>query len=737
MAEENRETGGQASVAQTTEPRPYELKQVQVRLRLSEAGSIYSSKEITSHVRAAEVMADVLAQMDREYVCVVNLDIKNRPINFNIVSIGDIETAIAPPQNIFKSAILSNSARIMLMHSHPSGDLSPSMEDMALTKRVYQIGTMMNIPLVDHVIVAGGTGRTYSLLENHPELFRMSEAVTQEILRGVVQEEKAVYGAQRFGKTASAGKEELDGTNQHNLQYKTKEDRQKEALDDVSKQVDEGIRKAFTNDNYRDFLKVVSRFHTYSFNNTVLIAAQKPEATMCAGFNAWKFKYGRHVKKGEKGIRIITPVKVKETVQEEKTDPNTGQPVYGENGQLATSPKVVWKQRFRASTVFDLGQTEGDPMPENLQTGFRQLISTQEGFHAVMAGLEDISHLPVSFAEMPEGTASFYDVAGKEIVIREGMEQGEALKAAVREVTQRLLHDREQAGNRPKDLSQETRELEAASAAYIICDHFGLDTSDFSFPSLDSWSSGQDLKALRESGNAIRGTASQVIRSVEYQLQDLQKEMEETRENLPEHASARENTRENGISAYRICQIRDDLPDRHDRMFQNLATLQSDGLDVTPDAYSTVYEGSLDGTESGKSAQEVLDGLFEQFNIARPEDFRGHSMSVSDVVVLQENGVEKAYYVDSLGFKEVPQFLQQEIQKEHTSSREESRPEAAPVKSIGNETSWEAPVKPERRRDSVLAALRQKQAQTQSASSRQEPARQIDKENRKERGTAL
>ena len=588
MAEENRDTGGQASVAQTTESRPYELKQVQVRLRLSEAGSIYSSKEITSHVRAAEVMADVLAQMDREYVCVVNLDIKNRPINFNIVSIGDIETAIAPPQNIFKSAILSNSARIMLMHSHPSGDLNPSMEDMALTKRVYQIGTMMNIPLVDHVIVAGGTGRTYSLLENHPELFRMSEAVTQEILRGVVQEEKAVYGAQRSGKAASAGKEEPDGTHQHNLQYKTKEDRQKEALDDVSKQVEEGIIKAFTNENYRDFLKVVSRFHTYSFNNAVLIAAQKPEATMCAGFNAWKFKYGRHVRKGEKGIRIITPVKVKETIQKEK-------------------------QRFRASTVFDLGQTEGNPMPENLQTGIRQLIGTQEGFNAAMAGLEDISHLPVSFAEMPEGTDSFYDAAGKEIVIREGMEQGEALKAAVREVSQRLLHDREQTGNRSKDLSQETRELEAASAAYIICDHFGLDTSDFSFPSLDSWSSGQDLKALRESGNAIRGTASQVIRSVEYQLQDLQKEMEETRENLPEHASARENGKENGISAYRICQIRDDLPDRHDRMFQNLTTLRSDGLDVTPDAYSTVYEGSLDGTESGKSAQEVLDGLFEQF----------------------------------------------------------------------------------------------------------------------------
>ena len=733
MAEENKITGRQASTVPEAESRPYELKQVQVRLRLSEAGSLYSSKEITNDVRAAEVMSDVLAQMDREYICVVNLDTKNRPINFNIVSIGDINTAIVPIQNIFKSTILSNSARIMLMHNHPSGDLTPSMQDMNLTKRVYQIGNLMNLPLVDHVIVAGGSGQTYSLLENYPELFRMSEAVTQEIMQGIVQEETAVYGGQRSGKVSSAGKDEPDGTHQ----YKTKEDRQKEALDDVSKQVEEGIRKVFSNDNYRDYLKVVSRFHTYSFNNTVLIAAQKPDATLCAGFNAWKFKYGRHVKKGEKGIRIISPVKVKETVQEEKTDPNTGQPVFNEDGQLAATPKVVWKQRFRASTVFDIGQTEGNPVPENLQMELRQLTSTQEGFDAFMAGLGDISRRQFRYAELTEGPDSFYDADSREIVIREGMEPGDTLKVAVREASQQLLLDREQGGNRTADKTPETRELEAASAAYIICDHFGLDTSDFSFPSLDSWSSGQDLKALRESGNTIRGTASQVIRSVEYQLQDLQKEMTETRENLSEHVSVHENGKENGISAYRIYQIRDDLPDRHERMFQNLATLQSDGKDVISDAYSAVYEGSLDGTESGKSAQQVLDGLFEKFNIAHPDDFRGHSMSVSDVVVLQENGVEKAYYVDSLGFKEVPQFLQQQIQKEHTKTRDESRPETALVRSIGDGTSRDVPVKPERRRDSVLAALRQKQAQTQSASNRQEPAQQRDKANRKEKGTAL
>ena len=374
-------------------------------------------------------------------------------------------------------------------------------------------------------------------------------------------------------------------------------------------------------------------------------------------------------------------------------------------------------------------------MSENLQMELRQLTSTQEGFDAFMAGLGDISHRQFRYAEMPEGPDSFYDAVSREIVIREDMEPVDMLKAAVREVSQLLLLDREQAGNRSADKTQETRELEAASAAYIICDHFGIDTSDFSFPSLDSWSTGQDLKALRESGNTIRGTASQVIRSVEYQLQDLQKEMTETRENLSEHVSVHENGKENSISAYRIYQIRDDLPDRHERMFQNLATLQSDGKDVISDAYSKVYEGSLDGTESGKSAQQVLDGLFEKFNIAHPDDFRGHSLSVSDVVVLQENGVEKAYYVDSLGFKEVPQFLQQQIQKEHTKTRDESRPEASQVRTIEKKMFREVPPKTERRRDSVLAALRQKQAQT--GSNRQETAQQREIANRKERGTAL
>ena len=431
-------------------------------------------------------------------------------------------------------------------------------------------------------------------------------------------------------------------------------------------------------------------------------------------------------------------MKVKETIQEEKTDPNTGQPVFGENGQLETSPKVVWKQRFRASTVFDLGQTEGDPLPENLQTGFRQLISTQEGFDAFMTGLGDISHLPVRFAEMPEGMDGYCDAAGREIVLREGMDQGDTLNAAVREVSQKLLHDRDQAGNRSADKTQETRDLEAASAAYIICDHFGIDTSDFSFPSLDSWSSDRDLKALRESGNTIRGTASQVIRSVEYQLQDLQKELTETRENLSDQVSTRGNEKESEITAYKIYQIRNDLPDRHERIFQNLAALRADSKDVIPDAYAAVYEGSLDKDAGiGKSAQEVLDGLFEKFNIAHPEDFRGHSMSVSDVVVLQENGMEKAYYVDSLGFKEVPQFLQQERQKDHTQTRDEIRSETSPVKTIEKGSSREAPIKTERRRDSVLAALRQKQAQAQTASNWQEPVQQRDKANRKERGTAL
>ncbi len=153
----------------------FELKQVQVRLKLSEAESLYSTEPMDTPTRASEVMAEALAQMDREYACVVNLDNALRPINFNIVSIGGINSAEVPVQNVFKSAILSNAASIMMFHNHPSGNLTPSKEDRALTKRLVEAGKIMGIPVIDHIIVGGGNGDRYSLREENEQLFSVKE----------------------------------------------------------------------------------------------------------------------------------------------------------------------------------------------------------------------------------------------------------------------------------------------------------------------------------------------------------------------------------------------------------------------------------------------------------------------------------------------------------------------------------------------------------------------------------
>lgn len=158
----------------------YELKQVQVRLRLSEAEPLYSTESITSPEIAAKVMAEALAEMDREYCCVVNLDGSNHPINFNIVSIGDINHAYVPVQNIFKSAILSNASSIMLLHNHPSGSLNPSKDDIELTRRVIEAGAIMNIPVIDHLIVIGGTAELVSIREEKPEIFGIREEAKYE-----------------------------------------------------------------------------------------------------------------------------------------------------------------------------------------------------------------------------------------------------------------------------------------------------------------------------------------------------------------------------------------------------------------------------------------------------------------------------------------------------------------------------------------------------------------------------
>ena len=171
----------------------YELKQVQVRLRLQEAEPLYSTEPITDSDKAVEIMAKALSEMDREYVCVVNLDTRKQPINFNIVSIGDLDQAQIPIQNIFKSALLSNARSTLALHCHPSGSLEPSHADLDVTKRMVEAGRIIGIPVTDHIIVAGGTGLHTSIRSTNPELFSPMVAESRRVsVKEKIAEKKAV-----------------------------------------------------------------------------------------------------------------------------------------------------------------------------------------------------------------------------------------------------------------------------------------------------------------------------------------------------------------------------------------------------------------------------------------------------------------------------------------------------------------------------------------------------------------
>ena len=196
-------------------PQEFELKQVRVQLR--EAEPVYSTDQISSPEDAVRVMSDTLAMMDREYCCVVNLDNRNRPINFNVVSIGDVNSAIVPIQNVFKAAILSNAHAILLAHNHPSGDLSPSREDEILTEKLIYAGKIMNINVLDHVIVGGNEGKHYSFRENEGFLFEAEPGMDQGLVLDSVSRQAQ--------------------------------------LKEITDRLEAGIEEIFTSENYKNYLE--------------------------------------------------------------------------------------------------------------------------------------------------------------------------------------------------------------------------------------------------------------------------------------------------------------------------------------------------------------------------------------------------------------------------------------------------------------------------------------------------
>ena len=522
-----------------------------------------------------------------------------------------------------------------------------------------------------------------------------------------------------------------------------------EKLKEITDRLEQGITELFESERYREYLRVMSKFHNYSINNTLLIAMQKPDASLVAGFSAWKNNFGRNVMKGQKGIKIIAPSPYKVKQEMKKIDPHTQQPIIGKDGKPVTEEKEITIPAYKVVSVFDVSQTEGKELPD---IAVDELTGDVERYRDFFAALEKTSPVPIGFEQIPGSSHGYYHLEDKRIAIQEGMSELQTLKTAIHEIAHAKLHDIDL--NAPENEQQprvdrRTREVEAESVAYTVCQHYELDTSDYSFGYVAGWSSGRELSELKSSLETIRSAAAEIINSIDETLAELSKaqDMEQTAgqeqpdkeetaapEQPKQEAPAQEKaaftpetiyrvrrnpysdskdntyllqayvTQENGrakMSAvlftgtpqkcrelmgqlksgeltegqvkelyakaqetaktaeqdkdtYSIYQLKHGDETR-DLRFEPYDRLQVTGNVVDKANYELIYSAELTPGTS-------LEDIYTRFNIDHPKDFKGHSLSVSDVVVLHQDGQDTAHYVDSFGYKSVPEFLQEQKQ---------------------------------------------------------------------------
>ena len=312
-----------------------------------------------------------------------------------------------------------------------------------------------------------------------------------------------------------------------------------EKLKEITDRLEQGITELFDSERYKEYLRVMSKFHNYSFNNTLLIAMQKPDASLVAGFTAWKNQFQRNVKKGEKGIKIIAPSPFKIKQETEKIDPQTQKPVIGRDGKPVTEEKEITIPAYKVVSVFDVSQTEGKELPD---IAVDALTGDVEPYSDFFAALEKTSPVPIGFEKIEGGAHGYYHLEDKRIALDEGMSELQTLKTAIHEIAHAKLHDIDL--NAPKDEQQprvdrRTREVEAESVAYTVCQHYGLDTSDYSFGYVAGWSSGRELAELKSSLETIRSAAADIINSIDGHIAELQKQRE-AEKTAPDLAAAQE-----------------------------------------------------------------------------------------------------------------------------------------------------------------------------------------------------
>ena len=327
---------------------------------------------------------------------------------------------------------------------------------------------------------------------------------------------------------------------------------EKQKVKEITDRLEEGLKELFESEKYKSYLSTMSKFHNYSFNNTLLIAMQKPEATLVAGFKAWQTNFNRHVNKGEKGIRILAPAPYKIKEERDKLDPVTGEVMLDKDGMPQKEEVEIKIPAFRAVSVFDISQTDGEPIPE-LEA--KELLSTVEGYEDFVKAITYVAPVPIGFEDIPGDSKGYYSTEEKRIAVQERMGESQTLKTMVHETAHSILHNKEV--GREDVLAPEkdrnTKEVEAESVAYTVCQHFGIDTSEYSFGYIAGWSSGKDMKELKSSLDTIRRTASELITGIEEQLKEIQRDREMMQEQEKESLLLIQNSE---LSEYSLVNVR-------------------------------------------------------------------------------------------------------------------------------------------------------------------------------------
>ena len=288
----------------------------------------------------------------------------------------------------------------------------------------------------------------------------------------------------------------------------------KAEMEEITTKLEKGVKDIFDGENYQAYLNFCAKLPRYSVNNQILIMMQKPDATMCQSFTNWK-EANRFVRKGEKGIRIFAPAPYKMQKEQDKMDAS-GKAILDKDGEPVKETVEVTINAFKPVSTFDISQTDGEPVPT---PGVDELTGSVEGYETLLAAIKEVVPVPISFEQIDSGAKGFYHLEENRIVVQEGMSEAQTVKTLLHEASHQALHSKEAMDSAGEKKSKNQKETEAESVAYVVCQHYGIDTSDYSFPYVATWSADKEVPELKASLDTIRRTASELIVKIDEKVQ--------------------------------------------------------------------------------------------------------------------------------------------------------------------------------------------------------------------------